>query len=193
VPLAQRERQRRGTDPIRRPVRAEGEKQPDRISKVIGVSDADGCVNPHVVQEAVEVWGDAKDIREVGAPVPAVVVVVDSRLPAGVEVVDLEIAAGDYVVVAEQDAGDGAEENLIGCQKGDEDAGGAEEVPGVDGEGDDGADEETFSDRQVLGEQGSNVIPCREGVLEDSGEDRGVGETGGDEETASAVAGCVGS
>ena len=47
--------------------------------------------------------------------------------------------------MTEQDAGDGREEDLVRGEEGDEDAGGAEEIPGVDGVGEEGADEEAFA------------------------------------------------
>ena len=56
---------------------------------------------------------------------------IDARDVGGEAVMHVEVAAGDDVVIAEEHAGDGGEEDLVGCQEGDEDRGAAEEEPGV--------------------------------------------------------------
>lgn len=60
--------------------------------------------------------------------------------------------------MTEKDACDAGEEDLVGGEKGDEDAGGTEKVPGVDGEREDCADEEAFANSQVFGEEGGYVV-----------------------------------
>lgn len=60
--------------------------------------------------------------------------------------------------MGQQHSCDCRQEDLVGGKKTDEDACRAEEVPRVDGEGDDGADEEAFSDREVFWEERSYII-----------------------------------
>lgn len=76
---------------------------------------------------------------------------------------------------------------MVGGEEGDEDAGAAEEVPGVDDERDDGADEKTFAYGEVLREESGDIIASGQRVFENGGENCRVCEASCDEETACAV------
>ena len=162
-------------------------KQTHPVREVIELFHTLWCTDTHVVQEAIEVRDHAHHVRDVGANIPAAGEMVDARLGRGEGVRHVQVSSSNEVVVAEQDAGDGREENLVGCQERDEDGGAAEQVPRIDGEGDDGADEEASADRDVLWKKCRQIIPSWKRVLEYRREDGAVGKHKRDEEAARAV------
>lgn len=118
-------------------------------------------------------------------------IVVHTILTTGIQIINLQIPSRDDVVMTQQHPRNSRQEDLVAAHKRDEDAGRAEQIPGVDGERDDGADKEPLAHGEVLGEQGRDVVSCWKRVLEDRGEDGRVGEAGCDEETAGPVGGGV--
>lgn len=112
---------------------------------------------------------------------------VRSVLIRGEEVRDIHIPACDEIVVAQQHAGNAGQEYLIRCQERDKDRRATEQVPRVDGKGNHGTNEEAFADGDVLGEQGREIVPSWQGVLEDRGENRAIHEHEGDEEAPCAI------
>ena len=97
------------------------------------------------------------------------------------------VHSSDDEVVGEDDTGEGPQEDGVTVQKGQEPRGAGFELPGTDGEGEDGADVLAASDGEVAWEEGHDVVAERNGVAGNDVADVGEGEAEAGEEFRGAV------